>query len=64
MVGMVGKHLKDVNYNYQLPSLRVFISINSYYIMVKSYLFTDLPPLLDLPFLKEKGKVLFHFDVL
>lgn len=47
MVGIVGKHLKDVNCNYQLPSLRFFITINSYYVIVKSYLFTDLPPLLD-----------------
>lgn len=64
MAGTVSEHLKDVNYYYQLLSPRLLVSINSYYVIVKSYLFTDLPPLLDSQFLKERGEILFTFDIL
>lgn len=61
MAGTVSKHVNDVNY-YQLPSPRLHRSISSYYIIVKSYLFTDLLPLLDSQFRKERGEVLVAFD--
>lgn len=47
MAGTVGKHSEDVRYYYQLSSPKLFLSINSYCIIVKLYLYTDLPALLD-----------------
>lgn len=47
MAGTVGKHSEDVHYYFQLSSPKLFLSINSYCIIVRPYLYTDLPALLD-----------------